>query len=476
MKKSTVQRLLRNALLITGSLGVFNAVIVLVLSIVAVVTGEVAFNKVLVLVSGLEIITSIVFIVLVIGYIKKRIADPVTAISQAVDKICVGDYNVNLKLETGLEFDRMAFLFTNIAVQSEQRAGFIQKIADGDFTQRIDATHHDAISTGLNTLSESINDAFNAIYEGATEVNSGGEQVSAASMTLSQGAAEQASTLEELSASINEVRTAVIKNAENADAAYKNAEEAAKEVESGTVKMNELLKAMDDISRSTDEIAKFIKVIEDIAFQTNILALNSSVEAARAGEAGKGFAVVATEVKNLATKSQEAAQQTNKLIQSCVSSVKEGVEKTNETARSFEEIAEKTEEISRGLNVISDACNHQSEAITQINTGVEQISGVVQNTSATAEQCAASAEQLTNRSNMLRGTISRFKFSGEVKPAAKKVAAQTESRPNPVHRAEPEKPAAKPAEPVRERAVRPAHVPAKSYANAEFVDAPDSKY
>ena len=70
MKKSTVQRLLRNALLITGSLGVFNAVIVLVLSIVAVVTGEVAFNKVLVLVSGLEIITSIVCIVLVIGYIK----------------------------------------------------------------------------------------------------------------------------------------------------------------------------------------------------------------------------------------------------------------------------------------------------------------------------------------------------------------------------------------------------------------------
>ena len=77
---------------------------------------------------------------------------------------------------------------------------------------------------------------------------------------------------------------------------------------------------------------------------------------------------------------------------------------------------------------------------------------------------------------MLRGTISRFKFSGESKPAAKKAAAQTESRLNPVHRAEPEKPAAKPAEPVRERAVRPAHVPAKSYADAEFVDAPDSKY
>jgi methyl-accepting chemotaxis protein len=348
--------------------------------------------------------------------------EPMTRITECSEKIRKGDFNIDLKIKTGTDMDDVAGAITTTAELNSYLSQMITDISKGDFTRDISALPDDnSIAMGIKELYYNMSKAFGDLSSGAEKVNLDGERVSTASRSLSEGVSAQVNTVEQLSATVSGLRMAVLKNAENAREAQKNAEEASTAVTDGTAKMDELLKAMDDISNSTNEIAKLNKVIEDIAFQTNILALNASVEAARAGEAGKGFAVVASEVKNLAIKSQEASHQTSTVVMSCVDSVKDGVEKTHETASSFSFIAEKAAEIGKGLSVISQECEQQTEAITQINIGVDQISNVIQSTSATADECAQSAAALTGRSGDLREIVGRFRF-GDIKPPVKKDA------------------------------------------------------
>ena len=438
----------RNSLIVGGG-----SAVLFIISLI----GGISAGNVLVIICGIVgILLSGGFTFLSLRSYKNKIFEPMTKITDGADMIVKGIYDVDLKLGTGTDMDNVAEALGVTAQLNGFVSSIISDISNGDFTRDISGLPDDyAVTAGLKELYYNMAKAFSDLSSGAEKVNFDGERVSTASQTLSQGVSAQVNTVEELSSTVNEIRTAVIKNAENARDAQKNAEEASAAVTDGTEKMNELLKAMDDISNSTNEIAKLNKVIEDIAFQTNILALNASVEAARAGDAGKGFAVVATEVKNLATKSQDASQQTSAVIIKCVESVKDGVEKTRETASSFGLIAEKASEIGKGLATISQECEQQTEAITQINIGVDQISGVIQSTSATADECAQSAAALTGRSGDLREIVGRFRF-GDVRalaPAQKgsksasKASAKTASEPvKQASSGSSYKPAPKPAE------------------------------
>ena len=503
-----------------------------VLFILALI-GGISAGNVLVIISAIAgILLSVGFTFYTLVSCKNALFEPLRLITDGARRIKDSDYSTDIKVKTGTDIDDIAAALNQTAQLNSFVSGIIADISNGDFTRDISHLPDDyALTKGLKELYSNMSKAFSDLSGGAEQVNLDGERVSSASRTLSQGVSAQVNTVEELSSTVNEIRTAVIKNAENAREAQRNAEEASAAVTDGSEKMNELLKAMDDISKSTNEIAKLNKVIEDIAFQTNILALNASVEAARAGEAGKGFAVVATEVKNLATKSQDASQQTSAVIIKCVDSVKDGVEKTQETANSFSVIAEKAAEIGKGLSVISQECEQQSEAITQINIGVDQISGVIQSTSATADECAQSAAALTGRSGDLREIVGRFRFSenknsaarsssggSSYAPKAQKYTPAPAPAPKPAATPAP-KPAAKPA-PVSKPAPAPKAAPAAkpaarsggytptpkpasasaapktaassgsfaasksavitqpsgSYANAQFVDVPDNKY
>ncbi len=376
---------------------------------------------------------------------------------------------------------------------------FIAKLTAGEFSAQLpDSLKDTETGRSLQELADSLSRRFGAIRLSAEEVNAEGAQASAAFASLSTDTGAQADALQQLSDSVESIRGTVDVTAENAHKADKLAASAAAEIEAGNVHMKDLLVAMDNISKSTDEITKFVKVIEDIAFQTNILALNSSVEAARAGGAGKGFAVVAGEVKTLATKSQEAAKQTTAVIEECVRNVREGVAKTDQTAKSLAAIAEETREVSRLVEVISDSCDEQRSVIGKIDEGVDFIGAAAKRADSAAQACAASAQKLASRSDALKAEISAVNVKTAVKAApVQKTVAKTASAPKPVTKAveKPapvaEKPAVKavekPAVKVAEKTAAPAPVtrtaPAsrpvprrESYATAEFVETPDSKY
>lgn len=268
----------------------------------------------------------------------------------------------------------------------------------------------EALSNALNTILLSINDLLGSVNQNSMHVAASSAQVSQGSQLLSQGATEQASAVEELSATVVEISERTKKNAENAGKASRLVASVKANANKGNMQMDEMLRSMNDISDSSLSISKIIKVIDDIAFQTNILSLNAAVEAARAGQYGKGFAVVADEVRNLAAKSAKAAKDTTDLIEASIRKVETGTKIAKETADSFGNIVSGVDDAAALVSEIAVSSNEQATGISQIDKGISQVSKVVQTNSATAEESAAASEELSGNAENLKEQIGNFKL------------------------------------------------------------------
>ncbi len=247
------------------------------------------------------------------------------------------------------------------------------------------------------SISNPIRRIVDGMSSGAEQVSSASSQVASSSQSQAEGASQQASALEETSSSLEEMAAQTRQNAENSDQAERAMKDAAKVVESGVASMERMSAAISEIKASSAETSKIIKTIDEIAFQTNLLALNAAVEAARAGEAGKGFAVVAEEVRNLARRSAEAAQNTAELIEKSQGNADNGVSVTEEVSRQLLSIQESAVKVNALISEISAASKEQAQGIEQVNTGVSEMDKVVQQNAADSEESASAAEELSSQ-------------------------------------------------------------------------------
>ena len=245
----------------------------------------------------------------------------------------------------------------------------------------------------------------NNLRDGAEQVASASEQLSAASQQLAEGSSEQASSLEETSATLDESNSMLQQTADNTAKATEIAQVAAKASDKGSQEMKEMMASMKQIKDSSGELSKIIKVIDDIAFQTNLLSLNAAVEAARAGEAGAGFAVVAEEVRNLAQRSAKAAQDTTEIIEKNVQLSESGVNVAQKVQEALQEINTQSNELSKLIDQINSASREQTQGISQINQAVNQMEQVTQQNAANAEETASSSEEMSAQAESLNEIV-----------------------------------------------------------------------
>ena len=318
----------------------------------------------------------------------------------------------------------------------------LDSVAKGDLTQKVKSNYkgyYNEFKQNVNKLVESLNSALSEVAQSASSVAEASTEISSSAEQLAAGAQEQMQQAKEVAGSVEQMTRTILDNTKNASFAAEAAKEAGKKANEGGAVVETTIQGMMKIAtvveksadvlktlgKSSDQIGEIIQVIDDIADQTNLLALNAAIEAARAGEQGRGFAVVADEVRKLAERTTKATKEIASMItqiqrdaNDAVTSMNEGigeVEKGKESASRTEsvlkEIIQGAVKVSDVVGQVAAASEEQAAAAEQIGKNIEGINKVTQQSGMGTQQIAKSSEELNNLTETLQNLLLKFRIT-----------------------------------------------------------------
>ncbi len=350
-----------------------------------------------------------IFAVLGLFMLASNLSKPIMQAVAMAKEIAKGHFDKRLNSRSEDEVGQLSVALDNMAAMLKGHADVAEKIASGNLNQSVAlAAQDDQLGLALQKMLQDLNQLVSEIKGRADIIGANSDVVSALSHDLASGATQSAASVTEISATVVQIAAQISQSADRADQANSISLESAKSASNGNGLMEELQVAMTEIETAGNDINEFIKVIDSIAAQTNLLALNAAIEAARAGEQGRGFAVVADEVRKLAARSAEAVQQTSVLVGTSKEKTRKGIQLSSQTSEALQTIVGNTNNVASLVGEISSASSQQSQGAEEVRIGIQQIDEVSHQNSETSEKCAQASNELAQQAAQLTALVGRF--------------------------------------------------------------------
>ncbi len=311
----------------------------------------------------------------------------------------------------------MVFVFArNITTPLSLGVACAKKMAQGDFTQKIDINRNDEIGTlaaALKEMSTRLAQVIQAVKNTSCQVDSATNEVASGAQGLSQSTQEQATAIEQIAATLEEMSTSIKQNAANTEEGLLKAKNTLSALEKNMELGGDMSSSMFRIMEASSRIEQIISTVNEVAFQTNLLALNAAIEAARAGENGKGFAVVAAEVRSLAQKTTIAAQEIKVLIQDTGERISSGDTLVKQSGTSLKECMFLMKELTQAIDDIATSTKEQASGVDELTRAISEIDSTTQRNSAIVEELASAADNLNMETKDLSVMVEIFKVNSE---------------------------------------------------------------